>query len=40
VPGQVISGDMLAFMDRLETREVHGYLAGFGYRLFTASALQ
>ena len=40
VPGQVLSGDILAFMERLDTREVHGYLAGFGYRVFTEAALQ
>jgi arginine decarboxylase len=40
VPGQVLSSDILAFMERLDTREVHGYLAGFGYRVFTEAALQ
>jgi arginine decarboxylase len=39
VPGQVISRDILTFMERLDTREVHGYLAGLGYRVFTEAAL-
>jgi arginine decarboxylase len=39
VPGQVISGDILAFMRALDTREIHGYLADIGYRVFTEEAL-
>jgi arginine decarboxylase len=39
VPGQVISREILTFMQALETREVHGYLSGLGYRVFTEEAL-
>ena len=39
VPGQVISRDILAFMRALDVREIHGYLSGLGYRVFTEEAL-
>jgi arginine decarboxylase len=39
VPGQVISRDILAFMQALDTREIHGYLSDIGYRIFTEEAL-
>ena len=39
VPGQVISREILTFMQALDTREVHGYLSGLGYRVFTEEAL-
>jgi arginine decarboxylase len=39
VPGQVFSRDILTFMQALDTREVHGYLPGLGYRVFTEEAL-
>jgi arginine decarboxylase len=39
VPGQVISRNILTFMRALDTREVHGYLPGLGYRVFTEEAL-
>jgi arginine decarboxylase len=39
VPGQVISRDILTFMRALDTREIHGYLSGLGYRVFTEDAL-
>jgi arginine decarboxylase len=39
VPGQGISRDILTFMRALDTREVHGYLSGLGYRVFTEEAL-
>ena len=39
VPGQVISREILAFMRALDTREIHGYLADLGYRVFTEDAL-
>ncbi|MFP5346406.1 MAG: aminotransferase class I/II-fold pyridoxal phosphate-dependent enzyme, partial [Actinomycetes bacterium] len=39
VPGQVISRDILAFMQALDTREIHGYMPGLGYRVFTDEAL-
>lgn len=38
VPGQVITGNALAFMAGLDTREVHGFDPGLGYRVFTAGA--
>ena len=40
VPGQVVTDDILAFMSALDTREIHGYLPEFGYRVFTESAMQ
>jgi arginine decarboxylase len=39
VPGQIISRDILAFMQALDTREIHGYLSDIGYRVFTEEAL-
>ena len=39
VPGQIISRDILEFMRALDTREIHGYLSGLGYRVFTEEAL-
>jgi arginine decarboxylase len=39
VPGQVVTGDILAFMSALDTREIHGYLPEFGYRVFTEAAM-
>ena len=39
VPGQVVTDDILAFMSALDTREIHGYLPEFGYRVFTESAM-
>ncbi|MDI3386302.1 beta-eliminating lyase-related protein [Streptomyces sp. B-S-A8] len=40
VPGQVISKDVLAYMQALDTREIHGYAPETGYRVFTEAALQ
>ena len=40
VPGQVVSRDILTFMQALDTREVHGYVPGLGYRIFTQEALR
>ena len=40
VPGQVVSRDILTFMQALDTREVHGYVPGLGYRVFTEEALR
>ncbi len=40
VPGQVISADILAFMQALDTREIHGYRSGLGFRVFTEAALE
>jgi arginine decarboxylase len=39
VPGQVISADILAFIDALDTREIHGYRPELGFRVFTDEAL-
>ncbi|HXH02551.1 MAG TPA: aminotransferase class I/II-fold pyridoxal phosphate-dependent enzyme [Candidatus Competibacteraceae bacterium] len=39
VPGQVISQDILAFMQALDTREIHGYRPELGFRVFTEAAL-
>ena len=39
VPGQIISRDILDFMRVLDTREIHGYVSGLGYRVFTEEAL-
>jgi arginine decarboxylase len=40
VPGQVVTTDILAFMSALDTREIHGYLPEFGYRVFTEAAMR
>ncbi len=40
VPGQEFSKDILDFMDALDTREIHGYDPGLGYRVFTQAALE
>jgi arginine decarboxylase len=39
VPGQIVSRDILDFMRVLDTREIHGYVSGLGYRVFTEEAL-
>jgi arginine decarboxylase len=39
VPGQVISKEILAFIEALDTREIHGYRPGLGFRVFTDEAL-
>jgi len=39
VPGQVISAEILAFIDALDTREIHGYRAELGFRVFTDEAI-
>jgi arginine decarboxylase len=39
VPGQVVSKEILAFIEALDTREVHGYRPGLGFRVFTDDAL-
>jgi arginine/lysine/ornithine decarboxylase len=40
VPGQVVTSDILDFMSVLDTREIHGYLPEFGYRVFTEEVLR
>ncbi|MEV5877326.1 hypothetical protein AB0L75_24450 [Streptomyces sp. NPDC052101] len=39
VPGQAIRAGVLAFTEALDTREIHGYTRGVGYRVFTEAAL-
>jgi arginine decarboxylase len=39
VPGQVITADTIAFMRKLDVKEIHGYHAEQGLKLLTASAL-
>jgi arginine/lysine/ornithine decarboxylase len=40
VQGQVVTSDILDFMSALDTREIHGYLPEFGYRVFTEEVLR
>ncbi len=39
VPGQVISEEILAFMQALDVNEIHGYRPDLGLRVFTDAAL-
>jgi arginine decarboxylase len=39
VPGQVISKEILRFMRALDVKEIHGYRADLGLRVFTQAAL-
>ncbi|MBI3453089.1 MAG: ornithine decarboxylase [Rhodospirillales bacterium] len=39
VPGQVISKEIIAFMRALDVKEIHGYRADLGLRVFTEKAL-
>lgn len=39
VPGQVISSEILAYLKALDVREIHGYDARYGLRVFTEAAL-
>jgi len=39
VPGQVVSKDILAFMQALDVTEIHGYRADLGLRIFTQKIL-
>ena len=39
VPGQVISRAILAFIEALDTREIHGYRPELGFRVFTDEAV-
>jgi Orn/Lys/Arg decarboxylase, C-terminal domain len=38
VPGQMFSQQILAFMQSLDTPEVHGYRPGLGYRVYVDTA--
>jgi arginine decarboxylase len=40
VPGQIFSREILSYMSSLDTKEVHGYRAHLGYRVFTEKALR
>jgi arginine decarboxylase len=40
VPGQIISPGVLSFIGGLDVKEIHGYRAHLGYRVFTEKALQ
>jgi arginine decarboxylase len=40
VPGQVVSQEILSFMDSLDTPEVHGYRPDLGYRVYVDKALE
>jgi arginine decarboxylase len=40
VPGQVFSREILQFMRDLDTREIHGYVTNFGYRVYTEKAIE
>jgi arginine decarboxylase len=39
VPGQVFSKEILAFIEALDTREIHGYRPELGFRVFTNEAV-
>lgn len=39
VPGQTVSREILNYVSKLDTREIHGYVAGLGYRVFTEESL-
>jgi arginine decarboxylase len=39
VPGQVVSGEILKFMIALDVKEIHGYRADLGLKIFTKEAL-
>ncbi len=40
VPGQLFSPEILAFIHDLDTPEIHGYKPDFGYRVYTAKAIE
>ena len=40
VPGQLVSPQILAFMRKLDVKEVHGYRRDLGLAVFTAAALE
>ncbi len=39
VPGQTVSREILTYVSVLDTREIHGYVPGLGYRVFTEESL-
>jgi len=40
VPGQVVSPQVLSFIDGLDVKEIHGYRPHLGYRVFADEALR
>ena len=40
VPGQVITADTIAFMRKLDVKEIHGYHAAHGLKLLKPSQLE
>ena len=40
VPGQLFSREILSFIRGLDTPEIHGYKPDFGYRVYTAKAIE
>ncbi len=39
VPGQVVTKEIIAFMRKLDVKEIHGYTAGKGLELLKPDAL-
>ncbi len=39
-PGQVLSAEILAYLRAVDVKEIHGYRAGFGLRIFTRAVLE
>lgn len=39
VPGQVVSPEILAYLEAVDVKEIHGYSPEYGLRIFTAEAL-
>jgi len=39
VPGQVVSPEILSYLDALDVKEIHGYAPEYGLRVFTEDAL-
>jgi arginine decarboxylase len=40
VPGQVISPEIIAFMRKLDVKEIHGYHAATGLKLLKPEAIE
>ena len=40
VPGQVVTADTIAFMRKLDVKEIHGYQAAQGLKLLKPSGLE
>ncbi len=40
VPGQIISADIIAFMQKLDVKEIHGYQPELGLQVFSQQALE